>query len=89
MALYDENGAHLVAAIRVPKYVSANTKEHRDFLYSVAKIGKKVRRGSTSENVEGASYSVGFIYDRFWKRNNSSMIHEVEWNIKNSDWVKR
>ena len=89
VALYDENGTHLVAAIRVPRYISTDTKKHRDFLFSVTKIGKKVVRGSITNDVRGASYSIGYVYDRFWKRNSSSIVHAVEWNNKHTHWVQR
>lgn len=87
MALYDNGGSHLV--IRVPKYVTKSTIQHREFLLSVTQHGKKVCRGAVTEDVKGAGYSVGFIYDRFWKRNNKPVVHEVEWNVKHPTWVHR
>ena len=89
MALYDKKGSHLVAAIRVPKYVTKSTVQHREFLLSVTQHGKKVNRGAVTEEAKGVGYSVGFIYDRFWKRNDKPVVHEVEWNVKHPTWVCR
>ena len=89
VAIYDIQGAHLVAGLRNPKFVPSNTAEKRDFLWSVCEIGTKVSRGSISDNSPVDSFSVGYIYDRFWKSNKKPMVHEVEWNTHHTGWVDR
>ena len=89
VAIYDIQGAHLIAGLRTPKFVPSNTAKKREFLWSVCDIGRKVSRGYISDRSPGDSFSVGFIYDCFWKSNHKPMVHEVEWNTHHTSWVNR